>query len=69
MAKVIDSFFKASIIWQRHQSNNKYFYAYYNNELLLLRLNNFPDEPLLTFIRELNITDLDEPPLNWVIPW
>jgi len=58
-----------SIFWQKHESHNRYFYAYNDGELLLLRLNNFPDEPLITLIRRLDIVDMEEVPMNWVVPF
>lgn len=58
-----------SIIWIKHPSNKKYFYAYHNSGLLLLRLNNFPDEPLFTLIKQLDISDIDDTPENWFIPF
>ena len=60
---------KQSIYWQRHTLNQKYFFANYDGELLLLRLNNFPDEPLLTLINKLDILDIEETPANWVVPF
>lgn len=60
---------KRSIYWQRHPVSEKYFFAYHDEQLLLLRLNNFPDEPLLTLIKQLDIIDIEETPEDWVIPW
>lgn len=59
----------SSIFWQKHANSFKFFFAYDNENLLLLRLNNFPDEPLLTVINGLDIRDLDEVPVNWVVPF
>ncbi|WP_313531983.1 hypothetical protein [Sphingobacterium multivorum] len=40
----------------------------YNEEydkLILLRMNNFPEEPLYTLINGLDITDLEDKPTGW----
>ncbi len=65
----IEEIINSSIYWQKHSHNEKYFYAYNNKELLLLRLNDFPDEPLITLIKDLEIIDLEEVPKNWVVPF
>ena len=57
-----------SLYWQKHSANQRYFFTYNDGKLLLLRLNDFPDEPLLTLINGLDILDLDEVPVNWVVP-
>ena len=61
--------FKSSIYWQKHSNNQRYFYAYSNGELLLLRLNDFPDQPFLTLIRGMGIIDMEETPEDWVVPF
>jgi len=66
--KYTEELFTKSIYWQKHETNGKYFFAYSNENLLLLRLNNFPDEPLLTLINGLDILDLEEIPANWIVP-
>ncbi len=57
-----------SIYWQKVKETERYYYAYQNDELLLLRMNNFPDEPLYTLINKLQISDLDNLPNTWVLP-
>jgi hypothetical protein len=54
---ITGSLVKQSIYWQKNTSSERYFYAYNDGKLLLLRLNNFPDEPLLTLIIGLDILD------------
>ncbi len=60
---------RISLLWQKHSINKRYFYSLNDGKLLLLRLNNFPDEPFLTLIDGLSILDLDNVPENWVIPF
>ena len=56
-----------SIYWQIHETNKRYYYAFVDGELLLLRINDFPDEPFLTLIKGLEIEDIEETPTNWII--
>lgn len=60
--------FSLSVYWQKVEGTDRYYYAYQNDELLLLRMNNFPDEPLYTLINKLEIHDLDDLPNSWVLP-
>lgn len=66
---VVNELIEKSIYWQKHPKNARYFYAYNDTELLLLRLNDFPDEPLLTLIKGLEILDIEEVPEHWVVPF
>jgi hypothetical protein len=56
------------ILWQKHSSNERFFFHYENENLILLRINNFPDEPLYTLINGLEILDFDDAPNQWIIP-
>ena len=62
-------FLNESITWKRHEKNTRYFYTYFDKDLILLRLNDFPDEPLLTIIVGIEIKDIDDTPSKWIIPW
>jgi hypothetical protein len=53
------------IVWKRHLTNQRYFYHYIGEKLILLRVNNFPDEPLYTLINNLEIIDMDDKPGKW----
>jgi hypothetical protein len=57
------------VFWERHPTNQRYFYAQDDGELLLLRQNDFPDEPYWTLIKGMEIIDLEETPDNWVVPF
>ncbi len=59
--------FNSEIVWHRIPLNNRFFHTYYENELYLLRLNNFPDENLITIIKEKEIIDLEDIPKSWKI--
>ena len=60
---------KAKIKWERIPENIRYCSAEYNGSLLLLRINNFPDEPLFTLINGKEITDFDDLPSKWDYPY
>lgn len=64
-----EDYLKAAIYWQNHEMNHRYFFAYADGVLLLLRMNDFPDEPLLTLINGLEIMDIDDVPPDWIIPF
>jgi hypothetical protein len=38
-------------------------------DVALLRLNNFPEEPLLTLIFGLEIIDIEDVPEKWKVPF
>jgi len=59
---------KINISWNRHATNPRYLYAYVESKLILLRTNDFPDEPLYTIINDLDLTDIDDLPSNWIVP-
>jgi len=69
MSNEIKDLVNKSIYWQKHSINKKYFFAQFDGDLLLLRLNNFPDEPLWTLIKQLEILDIEDTPETWVIDW
>jgi len=56
---------KTKIHWKRIPLSKGYFYADYEKRRLILRLNNFPDEPIYTLINGLEITDIEEKPIQW----
>ena len=57
------------INWVRVDDNIRYCFAYYQEKVILLRMNDFPDEPLFTLINGISITDLDELPSKWSYPY
>ena len=65
----MNNFLTKSIRRQNHEHQKRYFFANIDGELLLLRLNDFPDEPLFTLIRGLEIVDIEEAPKDWYIPY
>jgi hypothetical protein len=65
----IDQFKEMQISWVKHPTNERYYYTRIDNDIILLRLNDFPDEPLLTLIYGLDILDVEEVPQNWKVPF
>lgn len=55
--------------WEKNSNKLGYFYVYISENLILLRLNNFPDEPMFSLINGLEITDFDDAPDYWEIPY
>jgi hypothetical protein len=57
---------KMKIFWKNHPSYHRYYYTSSEADgLILLRMNNFPDEPLYTLINGLSILDLEDLPSGW----
>lgn len=61
----MEKLMSSKIVWKNHPNNLKYFYTEFDKRIILLRLNNFPDEPLLTIIDGLEIIDIEERPSGW----
>jgi hypothetical protein len=57
------------ITWKNHPTHIRYFFTEFHNQIVLLRLNDFPDEPLLTMIYGMEILDIEERPVEWFIPF
>jgi len=59
---------KAVILWDKTDDSNFVFSSEFRNTEILLRLNDFPDEPLCTLIVNDASIDLDEFPDGWSLP-
>ena len=55
------------IKWKNHPTNLRYYFTEFNQQIILLRVNNFPEEPLLTVINRLEILDLEKIPSKWIL--
>lgn len=53
------------VFWEKHPIHERYYYITKDNKIILLRINNFPDEPLYTLINGLDITDIEDTPIGW----
>jgi hypothetical protein len=58
---------KSTIFWKKLPNNERYFYSESFENLIYLRLNNFPDEPLFTLINGLEAIDIEDRPSGWII--
>ncbi|MBL4708041.1 MAG: hypothetical protein JKY48_06340 [Flavobacteriales bacterium] len=57
----------AKIEWVRGKSDKKFFVASYKGIDLLLRMNNFPEEPMYTLFWIEESSDFDDKPDSWKI--
>lgn len=55
----------SDISWVQHPVNQRYYFVEFKNRVVLLRINNFPDEPLYTLINGLDIMDIEDRPNGW----
>jgi hypothetical protein len=61
--------FERKIRWQNVKDSGVEFIAEVDNEKCILRMNDFPDEPLFTLIYKGNQIDFDNRPALWEIPF
>jgi len=61
----IENLLKTKVKWKKHKVSSRFFYHQSNDQISLLRINDFPDEPLFTVISGLEIKDMDDKPLEW----
>ena len=67
--KIVDitDFSDKLILWKKHELGLRYWYSEIDGDILFLRMNNFPDEPLYTLISKKTIRDYDDLPDRWVL--
>ncbi|WP_025142713.1 hypothetical protein [Pedobacter jeongneungensis] len=58
-----------NIVWEKHTSNERFLYTEQDDQIILLRINNFPDEPLFSVINGLDILDIEDRPEGWHLKW
>lgn len=63
----MDSIMEASIIWNKHPENVRFWYSTWKEETIYLRINNFPEESLYTLISKNKIVDINDLPEEWII--
>lgn len=54
-----------NIVWEKHPHNEKYYFSIQDGISIILRINNFPEEPLFTLINGLDIMDIEDLPTFW----
>ncbi|KIA95232.1 hypothetical protein OC25_07935 [Pedobacter kyungheensis] len=65
----IDKLLTSNVVWKKHPLNAKFFFLKQKDQIVLLRINNFPDEPLFSIIDGLDILDIEDKPAGWKIEW
>ena len=60
--KILDKIMGASIIWNKHPEDVRFWYSSWKEETIYLRINNFPEESLYTLISKNRIVDIDDLP-------
>jgi hypothetical protein len=68
MVDLLDQLQQANVDWQNMGENPYVFQAVFRGEVVWLRLNDFPEEPLCTVIIDVAETDLHEFPKSWTLP-
>ncbi len=67
---MIKELLKQKLIFKEHtHGNGIYYYFTSNTELVLLRLNNFPDEPLYTVVYQSQAKYIEDKPIEWIIDY
>jgi len=67
---MIKELLKQKLIFKEHtHGNGIYYYSTINTELVLLRLNNFPDEPLYSIVYKSQAKYIEDKPEEWVIDY
>jgi hypothetical protein len=64
----VQSLLSRKIEWQRKPGQAGEWYAVVDGDRCELRMNDFPDEPLLTVRVRGQSLDLEDQPSGWVVP-
>lgn len=57
---------KSNVSWLQHPNQERFFYVELEDEkVILLRINDFPDEVLFTLINGFEIMDIEDRPKGW----
>ena len=68
MLDLIEQLQQARVDWQPTKNSPYTFEALFCGKQVLLRLNDFPEEPLCTVIFDNHEQDLDDFPKSWTLP-
>ncbi len=68
MTSILEQLTKSRIDWEKTSENEYIFRATFRAKEVLLRLNDFPDQPLCTAIIDDQETYLEEFPKSWTLP-
>ena len=68
MDNILGQLTQSKVDWERTGESEYIFRATFRGKDVLLRLNDFPDEPLCTAIIDDQETDIHEFPKSWTLP-
>jgi hypothetical protein len=68
MNTFIEQLQQAKVDWQSTKDDPYMFLGAFQDQVVRLRLNDFPDEPLCTVIAGGEETDIHEFPKTWTLP-
>lgn len=63
----LEYLFDLSLVWKKSESNSLLYICFIEDQKYLLRLNDFPSEPMFTLLFEDLSVDFDDLPDNWEI--
>lgn len=63
----IKKYFDQVIRWKKHGQDTVYWFSEIGGDLVFLRMNNFPEEPLYTFISKSEVRDFNDLPEKWIV--
>lgn len=63
----IETIFKQKAVWKQNNDCRVLFETIINNKLYLLKMNDFPEEPMYTVSDSFESIDFDDLPKNWKI--
>jgi hypothetical protein len=64
----LDLLRRNKVDWEATQESKFVFRAIFQEKIVLLRLNDFPDEPICTVIVDEDETDVEPFPETWTLP-
>lgn len=68
MNTYINKILESKIDWEKSKTEEYFFQTIFDGRKILLRLNDFPDEPICTIIINSQETDIEEFPEKWTLP-
>lgn len=67
-SNALDKMVSSCLEWLPVDGESHLFFTIFENKEIILRLNDFPEEPLLSLIFENNRIDMDNWPDEWTLP-
>lgn len=57
-----------AIEWEVVEEDSTFYQTYLGEKKYLLRLNDFPEEPLYTLLSNCQSLDIEDKPVSWILP-